>query len=220
MSVPDWFPDWTGQTAVIAACGRSLCREDIQDCIDAGVNIVAVNDAWTIVPEAAVLYACDWRWWGWKGPHPADFRQLRIRGSSPSGSEAGELPAARLVTVYATKKVTPAPAKVDPLQWTGDRITNGGNSGLQAANLVARWGVSKIILLGVDCDEPNAHFNGGIHQFKSAARQSKATVKAWRERWEATAPQFKAAGVEVVNASFRSKLSGQCFEKVPLSKAL
>jgi hypothetical protein len=215
---PSWFPNWTGQTAVVVGSGPSLTVDDVQACADRGAKIIAVNDAWAYAPNDAVLYACDWSWWVHKAPHPADFKGLRIRGSKPTDTQARQIKPMGLYELAMTNCVTCANDKLDPLQWEGDRVANGGNGGLQAANLAARFGAKRIVLLGIDCNAPNSHFNGGAHQFPGAAIQGHNTIKGFIKAWNMCAPQFKAHGVEVINANRGSMV--ECFPKRTIAHAL
>lgn len=218
MSSPYWFPDWTDATVVIIACGPSLTADDVAEAFRDGVKTIAINDAWTVAPNADVLYACDWTWWAHKAPHLADFKGMRVRGTVPAKEEAQRLKPIQLNSALTPHPVRIRPEKFGRLEWSDDFVANGGNSAFQAANLAARWGAWKVILLGVDCIGPNRHFNGGKHTFPGAPDQSKGTIDDWLKAWRQAADQFRGAGVDVINASPASALVG--YRKLTIREAL
>ncbi len=217
MTAPYWFPDWSGKPAVIVGTGPSLADADLQICTDRA-RMIVVNNAWQWKPDADALYACDWQWWAYHAPHVGSFSGLRVRGSIPSTEEMARLKPSELFRSSQPYGVRCAAKRDAPLQWLSDYTANGGNSGFQAANLAARWGAKRIILVGMDCDGPESHVKGGADGRPGRSVQGKGTIAAWLAAWRSSAPQFLAAGVDVINASGGSRIA--CFRKASLVDAL
>jgi len=217
MTSPGWFPEWSGDTAVVAGTGPSLNAAELSVCVGRA-KLIVVGKAWLLEPLAHVLYSCDWQWWAHHAPHAADFRGLRVRGSTPTSGEAQALKPIELQRVATPFAVRCAARKEAPLQWLSDYTANGGNSGFQAANLAARWGAKRIVLLGMDCNAPESHFPGGGDSRPGRSIQGKGTVDGWLSAWENSAKEYCAAGVQVINASPASRITA--FPKLPLREAL
>ena len=63
----DWWPDWRGETVVIAASGPSQRREDL-DFASSRAKVMAINNTWEISRQAEVLDFCDRLWLVVEGP--------------------------------------------------------------------------------------------------------------------------------------------------------
>lgn len=96
-------------------------------------------------------------------------------------------------------------------------IGGGGNSGFQAVNLAAQFGVREIILVGFDM-----HLGDGVHwhgRHPPGLNNPRAsTVARWRERLDAQAARLARLGITVLNASPTSALTA--FPKTTLEAAL
>jgi hypothetical protein len=92
-------------------------------------------------------------------------------------------------------------------------VGSGGNSGFQAFNLVAQFGVRRIILIGFDMRlDTGVHFHGPHRQ--PLHNPHAATVMRWRQGFDAAAPVLKARGIEVFNASPDSTLQAYPYATV------
>jgi hypothetical protein len=171
------------------------------------LRVLAVNDAHLLLPEADLLYACDARWWDHHKGVQA-FEGERWTQTAAGGVEC----AAR----WGLNLVEGKPGNIPDL--TGSSVRHGGNSGFQAVNLAALQGVRRIILLGFDM---GCAPDGRRHFFGNHADPCLNVLPAFRlfvKAFTVAAPVYRAAGVEILNASRRSALT--CFPSTPLEPAL
>lgn len=96
------------------------------------------------------------------------------------------------------------------------KIHTGGNSGFQAINLAALWGVRRIVLLGYDvkATDGRRHF----HVDHPEHLGNPLTFGRWAERFNVAARDLRGMGIQVVNCSEQTALT--CFEKMSLADAL
>ena len=149
--------------------------------------MIAVNDAYRLMPDADCLYGCDAQWWDWHNGVP-------------------EFAGAKLCH-------DPGAAKRHGLRWLpcrkGDGFSSdptythcGGSSGYQAANLAFLLGAERIVLLGFD-NRPGprgqTHFFGE-HPDNSGQQHFRLYAKSWRS----VSPVLD--GVEIWNATPKSAL--------------
>jgi hypothetical protein len=165
-----------------------------------------VNDAYRLIPEAEVLYACDARWWRAHDGVPG------FRGERWTQDQAGgDTCAAR----YGLNLIPSRPGSIpsaDPAY-----LTTGKNSGFQAVNLAALMGARRIVLLGFDmglAPDGRRHFFGDHPGDLNRASPYRAFIRAFEE----AAPIYAARGIEILNASRRSALA--CFPRVNLEDVL
>lgn len=199
---PAWYPDWTGETAIVVASGPSAVEADLAGA-KGRARAVAINESWRLAPWADAIYSCDGDWWMHRQGVP-EFTGLKI---TQDHSAADHLGLHRVVVEPLMRELCQEPG----------RLAGGGNSGFQTLNLLVQWGVTKIILVGFDMSiEAGVHWHGrhGGHLVNPDAL---ATAR-WRRRLDEVAPQFAELGVEVVNTSGRSAL--QAYPKRSLEDAL
>jgi hypothetical protein len=93
----------------------------------------------------------------------------------------------------------------------------GGNGGFQSLNLAAQFGAKRIVLVGYDM-----RIDLGVHWHGKHARGMNNPgphhTRQWVAALDGVAPQLKAAGIEVLNASPVSALTA--YPKVTLAEAL
>jgi hypothetical protein len=96
---------------------------------------------------------------------------------------------------------------------------NGGNSGYQAILLAANRRHRRIILLGFDCQSGangKVHFHGRHRPpLKNPTQANFARWTAWFDR---VAPALQGVGIEVINCSRATALTG--FRRMSLETAL
>lgn len=126
----DWWPDWTGETVVIAASGPSQDQAALEYA-RGKARLIAVNRTWELCPWADVLYSAGGRFW--ETYRPA-FEGMKVSGCD-------EWPG-----VYHQ----------DAREWLPDDKTLH-NSGAQAIIYAACWGASKIVLTGFDMQGRHWH---------------------------------------------------------------
>lgn len=99
----------------------------------------------------------------------------------------------------------------------GHAIGWGRNSGFQAINLAARFGCTRILLVGFDYSlRHGSHWHGNHPPPLTNPRQ--ATVDEWRAILDGEADALADAGIEVINCSPSSALSR--FRRLSLMEAL
>lgn len=93
----------------------------------------------------------------------------------------------------------------------------GGNSGFQAVNLAAHFGVRRIVLVGFDMQlRTGIHWHG--RHGRGLNNPTRHNVERWRRVLDQAAPALAALGVEVVNVSPVSALTA--YPKMSLEEAL
>lgn len=127
----DWWPDFTGQTVLIAASGPSQNKADL-DFARGKVRVVAVGRTWELCPWADVLYSGDRGFWETYRP---EFRGLRVSGDRP----------------FDDCKHEPA------IEWLPKESAPFRNSGAQAIILAECWGAARILLTGFDMQGRHWH---------------------------------------------------------------
>jgi hypothetical protein len=200
---------------VVAATGPSLTMEIAAACLSQ--RVVAVNDAWRLLPWAEVLYAGDRHWWnvhrgaaGFEGERwfgvdrftrtPEEFlaRQQNVACAEQWGLNVIEGEA--LHTFSVNKK----------------RIHFGSNSGFQAINLAILLGAKQIVLVGFDMHVNGCgkrHFFGDHPDGLSNGATYERFIPAFNE-----AARNLPSGVEIINCTERSAL--RCFPMMRLEDAL
>ncbi len=140
---------WQGERCIVAASGPSLTRDVIRTVRDAiGWRVIAVNNAYQVLPRADALYACDWGWWQHHN-FAQDFLGLKFTshgfdvGLCDDKSQVG-------AEKYGIRLIQATFAKgkgfgVDCLHYG-----NPGSSGFQAVNLALLLGATQVALVGFD----------------------------------------------------------------------
>lgn len=187
---PAWYPDWSGQAAVVVGAGASATQESVAALRDR-VRVIVVNTSYQIVPWADVLYACDLKWWDWHKGVP-EFAGLKVCHETKAAER------------YRINRVD-----LDQNEETKSKLSmipgvlgRGGNSGYHAFNLALQFGARRIGLLGLDFCGHRWH---GPHP--NGREQAEDTLERWRVRFDAVADQAKAIGADVVNLSPVSALA-------------
>jgi len=196
---------------VVAATGPSL-TPDVAAKVrrarwpDAKCRVIAVNDAYRLLPYADVLYACDEKWWRL---HIESVREL-FHGElwssheGPPGTTNDKTGMADLGVRFVSGRHS------DSFSSDPARIHYGSNSGFQALNFALLKGAKRVILVGFDM-RGRGHFFGDhpepLHN---------------RSNYDAFLPEFRQAAkrctVPILNATPGSALD--CFPMVTLEDAL
>lgn len=202
-------PDWKCPV-VVAATGPSLtpdvaarvrrARWPAEKC-----RVVAVNDAYRLLPYADILYACDLKWWR---VHLEDVRKTfhgeqwsshdTEQGGSNNKAEMADSGVRFVAGHHGTGFST-----------NSRRIHYGSSSGFQAINLALLKGATRIILVGFDM-RGRGHFFGDhpmeLHN---------------RDDYTSFLPEFRTAAkscsVPILNATPGSGLD--CWPIVSLEEA-
>lgn len=200
---PDWFPDWSGETCAIIACGPSAKDYDL-NVLKGRVRCIAINNSWKLVPWADILYGCDGAWWR-KYEGVPEFKGLKI--TLHNG----------VATHFNLKLVSEVKSRFDLIIDHPGCVGSGGNSGFHSVNLAVQFGCKKIILVGYDMS-----LDQGFHWFgkhPSGMNNPGATsLDRWRERLDNVSKQLKGLGITVINTSLKSALRN--YKKQSLIDAL
>lgn len=197
---------WNGCRVVVAASGPSLSAQVAAVCD--GEIVLAVNDAYKLFPNAAVLYACDAVWWEVNNFVP-EFSGERwtSHSTSPRNDKTG-LKNRELFHIIGGR--TQSGFSTDP-----GFVSYGNNSGFQAVNLAILFGATEIVLIGFDMRVvgEKSHFFGN-HKVPLRAANSYLT---WINEF-ANAGKMLDKRIQITNATPNSAL--KCFPMIPLEEAL
>lgn len=198
---------WRGSTVVVIASGPSLTVEDCELVgrwrNGADRRAMVVNNSYQLTPSADVLYACDGRWWTAFYPKLGEF--------------AGQLWTQDEVAAKKYERLHLVRSETKPgLNRRVGFVNQGANGGYQAVSLAYQAGATKIVLLGFDMG--NAGHRTHWHGDHPRPLLSYPQYEAWIRNFGVLAKDLKAMGVEVVNASARTKLD--YFPQVRLEEAL
>ena len=209
-------PRWQDRTAIVAATGVSLTPEVAETCRRSRCPVIAVNDAYRLLPFADILYACDGAWWDthkgcaefagekWSSHGEASHNDKRLHGERYG-----------LTLVRGSQCLQHGRggrcADGDIFSTDPTHIHYGGNSGFQAINLAMLFGARRIVLVGFNMDNQGHFF--GAHPRPLRNVDHSRTVMTFTHAW-----RHLPAGVETINATPGSLLRG--FPRMSLDEAL
>lgn len=199
-SRPPRLLSWTQSTAVLVASGPSLTAADVEHC-RGRAKVLAINDNYRLAPWADALYACDLLWWIEHKGVPS-FTGPKYTHSYEAARDFG--------LERFDGRPLPGLSRVPGL------IHLGGNGGYQAMNIVAQFGVAKILLLGFDMGDTGgrAHWFG---DHPESCRKGRAHA-TWIAAFESAVPDLQDMGIEVVNCSRATRLT--CFRQSTIEAEL
>lgn len=192
------------RTVVVAATGDSFSQAQADAIATARAagkcRVLAVNDAYTRLPCADVIYACDGPWW--------NAHATTVRAACP-GAELWT----QDHTAAGAHGLRYIPSKLgDGLSLDPAFIYQSANSGGQAIGLTRHFGSELTPLVGFDCQRTRgkAHFFGdhakvdregrplGIHRGHAYSQ--------WLKSFETMAKECDAAGFQVLNCTAETAL--------------
>lgn len=199
-----WCPDWTGETVALVASGPSTKLVNL-NAIGRHVRVVAINSSYRLTPNADVLYACDARWYI-RNRGAMGFRGLKVSQDKHAMEVFPEIK--RIVAVKGS----------DALQFAQlGYVCWAGNSGMQALNMVAQWGVKRILLIGYDMTiEHGLHWHGA--HVGGLPNPQEAHINRWRRLMDYAYAQLVERGIEAINCSPLSALKN--YPRMSLEDAL
>jgi hypothetical protein len=172
-----------------------------------GQHIIAVNDAYRLIPHADVLYACDGSWWNaHRGAMSFRGERWSSHGNNGRVRHNDKTEQAKQFGLLLAEGRDGAGFCLDP-----DAIHYGSNSGFQAVNLALQWGATQIILVGFDMH--GTHFFGRHPKGLRNTTNYKNFIAAF-----AKAAKLLPRGIDILNATPGSAL--RCFPMVSLHDAL
>jgi hypothetical protein len=207
-----WLVGWVNvkPDGILIATGPSLTVEDVELARSSNLPILVVNDAYRLVPDADLVYACDAEWWD---RYHADV-VVRTGDAVLWTTNKDAADKYRLHHIPGNHHDAPNGVLFDV---SGHGITYGGNSGFQLINLAFVLGYRSLVLLGYDMghasNEPKHFF--GAHP---AGLEKPSPYGEWMRTFHKAAPIMKAAGMRIVNASRKTRL--ECFERTTIDKVL
>lgn len=204
---------WEGEICVVAATGPSLSESVAEECLraqrDRCVRIIAVNDAYRLLPFADVLYAADVSWWN---AYDGVREFLGEKWSIYFGDEFSGERSFDLARRYGLKL---AHGLALPGFSLDARYVHGCNSGYHAINLAILFGATPIILTGFNMQRVDGkpHFFGD----HPAPLRNDTTYSSWVPFFD-KAKEMLPRHIRIVNATPNSAI--KCFETKPLHEAL
>lgn len=208
-------PNWSGDPCIVAAPGPSLSAAVVRRlrfaCWLQGWRLIAVQDAYRVLPFASAVYGCNPSWWrlhGDCGGHRGELWSTHEAG--PDAAHDNDKSDARQYGVHLVRGRIGDGFSTDPAV-----IHYGSNSGFQAINLAVLKGCKRIVLCGFDMRQVagRSHFFGE----HPPAFGSPTDYSQFLPAFERAAKQLPE-GVEIINATPGSAL--RCFAMMTLDDAL
>ena len=197
---------------VVAATGPSLHKQHADAVKRSGVPVVAVNDAWRMLPWADVLYAVDEMWWKTHDGCP-DFTGEKWSSHTLSGrgKHNDKADAAKAYGLHLVEG-----ANGDGFSLDRRRIHYGSNSGFQGVNMAIHLAAERcrIVLIGFDMQAGKKRHFFGDHP---APLRNTCNYGNFIKHFDRAAKMLPGR-IEVVNATPGSAL--KCFPHVRLEEAL
>lgn len=187
---------WPGETVVIVGGGPSLRGFDGGRL--RGRRVIAVNNAWEIVP-ADILWFADSRWWRWNG----EAVRARFKGivATRACLEADDI-----------RRADFRPGRFWHLRRSDEDVAGnhggialepdtvrGGMGGHNAINLAVHLGAAKLVLLGFD-GKPDEAGRFQYHDRHRAPTSPTLFPERALPDLRSTAAPLAALGIEVINA--------------------
>lgn len=169
--------EWYGRPVIVAGSGPSLTLEVARKVRFTRWlehwKVLAINDAYKVMPWADALYACDSTWWQ-AHKFATDFEGMKFTSTSNDFTVCDDKqsePAIPGVRLIGAKNGTGFSQDPQFIHYGGDNAT----SGFQAINLALLMGAKCVVLVGFDYGfrEGKSHFFGdhqtGLRQFGESA---------------------------------------------------
>lgn len=198
-------PRWSGR-CVVAAPGPSLTPEIAEMC--RGERVIAINDAYRLLPFAEVTYACDLKWWEIHRLNVLSGERWTSHSIAPKNDKTAIAEAFGLHVIAGANN---AGFSRDP-----GRIHYGSNSGFQAVNLALLFGADPVILVGFDMRDVGGrpHFFGE----HPAPLKSSRNYGHWIAAFAKANEMLWHPRPRILNATPGSALT--CFPMVDLAETL
>lgn len=169
---------------------------------------MVVNDAFRLVPDAGLVYACDGEWWD---RYHDDVVHTMVDGALWTTSDE----AAKRHKLHHVPGNHHEAQNGSLFDVSGKGITYGGNSGFQLINLAYMLGHRSVVLLGYDMGHDKGtpkHFFGE----HPPALEKPSPYPKWVHIFNQAAPVMRSAGLTVINASRKTRL--ECFRRVTMDE--
>ncbi len=198
-------PRWFNQPCIVAASGPSMNESIAAQCLEAkqdGFKIIAVSDAYRLLPFADILYAADIAWWEVHRGCP------EFAGEKWTSYQLDQKKDDRFNLNHVLVRMFPDFSTIP-------HELHGFSSGFQALNMALLMKAKPIVLVGFNMKI----VNGKRHFFGDHPKplDNSSNLEAWVPGFEAAAHKLPER-VSVINATSDSALN--CFRKMPLAEAL
>lgn len=194
---------WNGETVVIIASGPSLTQVDV-DVVRGQARVIVVNDNYRMAPWADLLYAYDAAWWE---KHHASIQASTFRGLRYT-ADPDAAPYASVLNCIHRDGLTDDPTAVH----AGGHAQ--GHSGFQAINLAVHCGVSRIVLLGYDCQKGP---KGQTHWFGNhpTGLSNNSPLAGFKRALHSLVGPLAKRGIAVVNCTRSTAVTS--FPRAPIT---
>ena len=203
----------TADTIVCIATGPSLTAEQVEVARAKGFRLYACNNAYTLAPDAELLYGCNYEWWAHYWP---DVRALPCEKWTTNKRAATEFG-----INWIAERDAPG-LSTDP-----EIIHHGHGSGFSLVSMAARAKPQRIVLLGYDMKYA-PDYDGQARNIGSEPRHFFGEYPASMQHWPSVAVRngvhvglldlyrlVAAQGlVEIINCTPGSALD--CFPKIDI----
>lgn len=166
---------------------------------------IAINNSIQLIPDADILYACDYAWW------EANGGAMYFKGLKLSVDKLCLRRPWDIKQVFLNK----ADDRLELVKF--GTVGWGGNSGFHCLNLAVQFLAAKIILVGLDMTLAYGIHWHGPHQ-KGMNNPKERSVERWRRVIDAGAPIIRRLAIPVINASPISALEN--YPKMPILEAI
>lgn len=207
-------PDWEGEPCIVAAPGPSLTADVVRRCRMARWlnrwRIVAVQDAYKVMPFADAMYGCDVNWWHVHRDCAGFAGEKWSTHAIGPDNDNDKRAAADAFDIRLVRGENGDTFSSDPAV-----IRYGSNSGFQTINLAILKGCRRIVLVGFDMRRVGgrSHFFGVRPKGQDLGTEYERFACRFARAAKALPPD-----VRIVNATPASALT--CFPMVDLEAAL
>lgn len=179
---------WEDETCVVIGTGPSLTQAQVDYC-RGKARVITVNDAHNMAPWADHLHASDAKWWRWYYEETKQFLGVKTTVEPP----AADFPDVMLLNNTG----------LDGFDYDPAHCRTGCNGGYQAAHIAAHYGVSRILLIGMD----HRVVEGKAHFFGDHPDNIRSEYGTWNWHWQTLVEPFYSMGIEVINCTPDSALT-------------
>jgi hypothetical protein len=198
-----WWKDWRGHTAAVVGTGPSVKNASVSLLADK-MHAIAINNAFKLAPWADALYSCDIGWWQHYEKEWRTFAGLKLTHQALTCRHFPGLERIEIPNVASDQLLIERPGVIGA----------GGNGGFQGFNLLVQFGVTRIALIGIDCNLVNGcHFHG--RHPSPLNNPAESNVTRWRKAFNESFGVIGGLGIEVINCSPISTITAYPKMSVP-----
>lgn len=194
-----------GKAVAIIASGPTAKKAGIE-LLKGRLPVIAIKENVELCPWADVVYGCDGPWWENQQGLPK-FAGLKVAYAS---SLRVRYPDIRLIDIHKAEDriLVDAPGV----------LGSGGNSGFQAINLAVQFGATRLLLIGFDLNDRSGVHWYGRNRGNGRNNPTQENFRRWIAAFAASLSDFSRLGIDVVNASTNSAMTG--FKKQTVERTL